>query len=121
LHYYIARLREFFSGEIKYFSEAGEAHQEPMLGAGGRLDQIPNTVLVLSSLIFCHSLMAQGFLTLPENSAIVSAVAGEGVQIYESKPNPAGGFQWSLKGPEADLKGLSGEILGKHGAGPSGP
>ena len=84
-----------------------------------RVRQIPNTVLVLSSLIFCHSLMAQGFLPLPENSAIVSAVAGEGVQIYESKPNPSGGFQWSLKAPEANLKGLSGEILGKHGAGPS--
>ena len=40
-------------------------------------------------------------------------------QIYESKPNPPGGFQWSLKAPEADLKGLSGEMLGKHGAGPS--
>ena len=38
---------------------------------------------------------------------------------YESKPNPSGGFQWSLKAPEANLKGLSGEILGKHGAGPS--
>jgi hypothetical protein len=84
-----------------------------------RIRQTSSTVLVLSSLIFCHSLMAQGFLPLPENSAIVSAVAGEGVQIYESKPNPSGGFQWSLKAPEADLKGLSGEILGKHGAGPS--
>jgi hypothetical protein len=63
--------------------------------------------------------MAQGFLPLPENSAIVSAVAGECVQIYESKPNPSGGFPWSLKAPEADLKGLSGEALGKHGAGPS--
>ena len=81
-----------------------------------RVGQIPNTVLVLSSLIFCHSLVAQVFLPLPENSALVSAVAGEGVQIYESKPNPSGGFQWSLKAPEADLKGLSGEILGNHGA-----
>ncbi|HYZ73882.1 MAG TPA: DUF3455 domain-containing protein [Chthoniobacterales bacterium] len=84
-----------------------------------RIRQLANSVLVLSCLTFCHSLMAQGFLPLPENSAIVSAVAGEGVQIYESKPNPSGGFKWSLKGPEADLKGLSGEILGKHGAGPS--
>ena len=74
---------------------------------------------MLSSLIFCHSLLAQDFLPLPQNIAIVLAVAGEGVQIYESKPNPSGGFQWSLPAPEADLKGLSGEILGKHGAGPT--
>ena len=33
----------------------------------------------------------------PENCAIVLAVAAEGEQIYESKPNPAGGFQWSLE------------------------
>ena len=84
-----------------------------------RIRQTTGTGLVLCSLLFCHSLMAQGFLPLPENSAIVLAAAGEGVQIYESKPNPSGGFQWSLKAPEADLKGLSGETLGKHGAGPS--
>jgi hypothetical protein len=84
-----------------------------------RIRQTPSTVLMLSSLTFCHSLMAQGFLPLPENSAIVLAVAGDGVQIYESKSNPCGGFHWSLKAPEADLKGLSGEIVGKHGAGPS--
>ena len=56
---------------------------------------------------------------LPENSVIVLAVAAEGIQIYESKPDPAGGFQWSLKAPEAKLKSTSGEVLGKHGAGPS--
>jgi len=55
----------------------------------------------------------------PENCAIVLAVAAEGVQIYESKPNPSGGFQWSLKAPEAVLKSASGQVLGKHGAGPS--
>jgi uncharacterized protein DUF3455 len=58
-------------------------------------------------------------ITLPENSAIVLAVAAEGVQIYESKQNPGGGFQWSLKAPEAQLKSASGEVVGKHGAGPS--
>ena len=55
----------------------------------------------------------------PENCAIVLAVAAEGVQIYESKPNPSGGFQWSLKAPEAELKSASGQVLGKHDAGPS--
>jgi hypothetical protein len=58
-------------------------------------------------------------MAVPEESAVVLAVAAEGVQIYESKPNPAGGFQWSFKAPEADLKSATGEVLGKHGAGPS--
>ena len=58
-------------------------------------------------------------ISLPENSAIVLVVAAEGVQIYESKRDPRGGFQWSLKAPEAQLKSASGEVLGKHGAGPS--
>ena len=58
-------------------------------------------------------------IAVPENSAIVLTVAAEGVQIYESKPNPGGGFQWSLKVPQAELKSMSGEVMGKHGAGPS--
>ena len=55
----------------------------------------------------------------PENCAIVLAVAAEGEQIYESKLNPAGGFQWSFKAPEAQLKSASGQVVGKHNAGPS--
>ena len=58
-------------------------------------------------------------ISLPENSAIVLAVAAEGIQTYESKPKPGGGFQWSLKAPEAELKSASGELVGKHGAGPT--
>jgi hypothetical protein len=54
-----------------------------------------------------------------ENSVIVLAVAAEGVLIYESEPTSAGGFQWSLKVPQAELKSTSGEVLGKDGAGPS--
>ena len=82
--------------------------------------QIRWTALLLPFLsIIYHSAFAEEFLPLPENSAIVLAVTADGVQIYESKPNPSGGFQWSLKGPEAQLKSMSGEILGKHGAGPS--
>jgi Protein of unknown function (DUF3455) len=78
--------------------------------------------LALIFLAFQHSASAEEFsgIPVPENSAIVLAVAAEGIQIYESKPNPAGGgFQWSLKAPEAELKSTSGEVLGKHGAGPS--
>ena len=84
-----------------------------------RICKIPSALLVLSCTAHCHSLMAQDFLRLPENSAVVSAVTAEGVQIYESKRNLSGGLQWSFKAPEAELKGPSGEILGKHGAGPS--
>jgi Protein of unknown function (DUF3455) len=74
-------------------------------------------VLVLP--LLCCSVRAEEFLPLPEKGAVLLAAVGDGVQIYESKPNPAGGFQWSLKAPDADLKNLSGEIIGKHGAGPS--
>jgi hypothetical protein len=56
---------------------------------------------------------------LPEKTNIVLAVAGEGVQIYESKANSAGAYQWVLKAPEAALKSLTGEVLGKHFGGPA--
>jgi hypothetical protein len=59
---------------------------------------------------------ARDFLT--GNSHLVWAVVGEGVQIYEAKANPAGGYQWTLKMPEAELKDLSGQLVGKHFAGP---
>lgn len=77
------------------------------------------TVAALFGFAFCHSAFAGDLLPFPENSSIVLALVADGVQIYESKPNPAGGFQWSLKAPEAELKNAAGEILGKHGAGPS--
>jgi len=77
--------------------------------------------LTLVFAAFQHSAFSEDVsgIVEPENCAIVLAVAAEGVQIYESKPNPAGGFQWSLKAPEAELKSASGQVLGKHGAGPS--
>lgn len=58
-------------------------------------------------------------IPLPENSSIVLAVAAEGVQIYETKRNASGGYEWSFKAPEAELKSLTGEVLGKHYAGPT--
>jgi len=76
-------------------------------------------MIALFGFALYHSASAEEFLSLPENSSIVLALVADGVQIYESKPNPAGGFQWSLKAPEAELKNATGEILGKHGAGPS--
>ena len=76
-------------------------------------------VVALFGFALHHSAFAQELLPFPENSSIVLALVADGVQIYESKPNPSGGFQWSLKAPEAELKNTAGEILGKHGAGPS--
>ena len=69
---------------------------------------------------FCGSSLAQEpqGIFLPENSRLVWAVVGEGVQIYEAKSNPAGGYKWALKAPEAELKDLSGKLVGKHFAGP---
>ena len=65
--------------------------------------------LALILLAFQQSAFAEEFsgIAVPENSVIVLAVAAEGVQIYESKPNSAGGFQWSLKVPQAELKSMS--------------
>jgi hypothetical protein len=77
------------------------------------------TTLALYVFAFCQAALAQEPLPCPDNSSIVLALVADGVQIYESKPNSAGGFQWSLKAPKADLKSSAGEILGKHGAGPS--
>lgn len=77
--------------------------------------------LALIFLAFHQSAFSEEFsgIAVPENSTIVLAVAAEGVQIYESKPHPGGGFQWSLKAPDALLKNAYGEVVGKHGAGPS--
>jgi hypothetical protein len=61
---------------------------------------------------------SQGIL-LPENTSIALSVVAEGVQIYESKANPTGSYEWALKAPEAQLKSLSGEVLGKHFGGPA--
>lgn len=56
---------------------------------------------------------------LPEKTSVVLAVAGEGAQIYESKPNSTGAYEWVLKAPEAELKSLTGEVLGRHYGGPT--
>jgi Protein of unknown function (DUF3455) len=80
-------------------------------------------VFVLSLLCLGTPFAAEGAefqgIPLPENSSIVLAVAAEGVQIYETKRNATGAYEWALKAPEAELKSLSGEVLGKHYAGPS--
>ena len=78
-------------------------------------------ILSLLCLGLCLGASAAEFqgVPLPENASIVLAVAAEGVQIYESKTNSTGAYEWALKAPEAELKSLTGEVLGKHFAGPS--
>ena len=95
------------------------ANARAKLGRGMRIHTSLGAMVALFGFAPYHSASAEEFLPFPENSSIVLALIADGVQIYESKPNPAGGFQWSLKAPEAELKNSAGEILGKHGAGPS--
>ena len=69
------------------------------------------SVCILSFLCFGIDFAAaaaefQG-VPLPENTSIALAVAAEGVQIYESKPNSTGAYEWALKAPEAELKSLT--------------
>lgn len=80
-------------------------------------------ISILSFLCFTarFSVLAAEFqgLPLPENTRIVLAADAEGVQIYESRTNSAGSYEWVLKAPEAELKSLTGEVLGKHFEGPT--
>jgi Protein of unknown function (DUF3455) len=94
-----------------------QAHAK--LSRAMRIHKSWSAMLPLFGFALCSSVFGEEFLPCPENSSIVVAVVADGAQIYESKPIPGGGFVWSLKAPEAELKSLSGEILGKHGAGPS--
>lgn len=95
------------------------ANARAKLGRAMRIHKSLVAMVALFGFALYQSASAEEFLPFPENSSIVLALVADGVQIYESKPNPAGGFQWSLKAPEAELKNAAGEILGKHGAGPS--
>ena len=48
-------------------------------------------------------------------------VDASGVQIYDCKASPADTtkFEWTLRGPEADLFDITGKRIGKHYAGPT--
>jgi hypothetical protein len=95
------------------------ANAHAKVGRAMRIHKSLGGIVALFGFALYHSASAEEFVPFPENSSIVLALIADGVQIYESKPNPAGGFQWSLKAPDAELKNAAGEILGKHGAGPS--
>src|SRR5258706_14096449 len=60
-------------------------------------------------------------LKVPESQTLSPRTHATGVQIYECKADQDDPtkFEWSLKGPEADLFDHSGRKIGKHYAGPT--
>jgi Protein of unknown function (DUF3455) len=60
-------------------------------------------------------------LKAPDSQTLSLEARATGVQIYEcnSSASAPGGFEWVLKGPEADLFDASGKKIGKHYAGPT--
>jgi hypothetical protein len=60
-------------------------------------------------------------LRVPETQKLALEADASGVQIYECKPaaDDAARFEWSLRGPEAQLFDLAGKPIGKHYAGPT--
>ena len=50
---------------------------------------------------------------------VVLLAHANGVQIYTCKAGADGKFIWTLKAPEAELKGQSGKVIGSHFAGPA--
>jgi Protein of unknown function (DUF3455) len=52
-------------------------------------------------------------------AAGVLELHGDGVQIYRCVDNKAGGFAWTLEGPDANLIDSDGKVVGHHFAGPT--
>jgi hypothetical protein len=50
---------------------------------------------------------------------VVASLKASGVQIYVCKRDAANQLAWSFKAPQADLYDASGQLVVKHGAGPS--
>ena len=60
----------------------------------------------------------QAAVTPPQGSTLLFAVAADGVQIYTCEAKGST-FEWSFKGPEANLFDQQGRQIGTHFAGPS--
>ena len=58
-------------------------------------------------------------LRLPERTSLVAAALAQGVQVYEGRAAPTGGYRWELKGPQAALTTVGGERFGRHDPGPT--
>jgi hypothetical protein len=64
---------------------------------------------------------APGPLRVPADQALIKQLHGAGVQIYEcqaSKSDPSQ-FEWTFRGPEANLTTRGGRNVGKHYGGPT--
>jgi hypothetical protein len=60
-------------------------------------------------------------LRVPDGQTVLLKALGKGVQIYDCTATAAdpGKFDWSFKGPEADLTNEDGKKIAKHYAGPT--
>ena len=58
-------------------------------------------------------------LHAPAGTTLYLETLASGVQIYECSRKPDSTFEWAFKAPEATLTARSGELLGKHYAGPT--
>ena len=82
---------------------------------------------LLTTMVAAHAVAAAGTDEIPDGlrppagQVLALAAHANGVQIYECKAakDNAAQFSWTLKAPEADLKDLSGKLVGKHYAGPT--
>lgn len=64
---------------------------------------------------------APAALTVQPGQVLTLIAKGTGVQIYVCaiSKNDTGKYEWTLKGPEADLINSQGKTIGKHYAGPT--
>jgi hypothetical protein len=58
-------------------------------------------------------------LQVPAGSTLYLETLASGVQIYECSRKPDSTYEWAFKSPEATLTARSGQVLGKHYAGPT--
>jgi len=76
-----------------------------------------STLLLFSALLGT----ANAQVTLPAGNSVFLNTFGDGVQIYNSGSDGAGGFQWNFIAPQANLFTNSSEttLFGTHFAGPT--
>jgi hypothetical protein len=87
------------------------------------------SLIMLCLFAFSHEALADtppsptipASLSVPSNQALRITLTGRGVQIYKCSavPGSANKFEWTLKGPKADLFDADGRKVGHHFAGPT--
>jgi hypothetical protein len=55
----------------------------------------------------------------PDNERPILKAQASGSQIYICQQGKDGGFAWTLKAPEAELRDQQGNVIGQHYAGPT--